>query len=309
MAQLQITLLGGFSVSYDGEALDDWGSSKAEELLCFLLLNRDRPHARELLASALWEHATTAQSKAYLRKALWNVQTTLKSRPGLAGLHVLSVTPGWIRCNPDVDLWLDVEALETAYRSAEALPGDDLNRSQVETLCKAAALYQGDLLQNLYQEWCLYERERFRHLYFSILDKLATYFETSGQYEASVSYAEKILYYDRAREYTHRQLMRVRCLAGDRTGAVRQYESCVRALQEDLDIDPSDSTVRLFEQIRTGHFSGAQAGTYQGERGPSIPPQDLISQLKAARDALAEAQARLTREVAVLEESLLRVKG
>jgi DNA-binding SARP family transcriptional activator len=215
------------------------------------------------------------------------------------------VSPDWIQCNPEIDLWLDVDAFEKSYRDTEAVPGDDLSSGQIETLREAVELYSGDLLENLYEEWCLYERERLQHLYFAMLDKLTTYHEAHRNFELAKSFAERILYHDRAREYTHRQLMRLRYLSGDRTGAIRQYESCSRALHEDLDIEASDATVRLYEQIRTDRLSADPAAT---SGLPATAPYEMISHLRTALNHLAEAQERVRKEISLLEESLLHVK-
>ncbi|NIN69138.1 MAG: hypothetical protein GTO63_31510, partial [Anaerolineae bacterium] len=81
---------------------------------------------------------------------------------------------------------------------------------------------------------CLYERERLQNMYLAILDKLVSYSEVQGAYEAGLGYGSRILSYDGARERTHRRLMRLYYLAGDRTAALRQYDSCVEALRREL---------------------------------------------------------------------------
>jgi hypothetical protein len=45
------------------------------ELFCYLLLHRNKPHPRELLATVFWPECTTVQSRKCLRQALWG--TTL----------------------------------------------------------------------------------------------------------------------------------------------------------------------------------------------------------------------------------------
>jgi hypothetical protein len=39
-------------------------------------------------------------------------------------------------------------------------------------------------------------------------------------------------------------------LMGDRTGALRQYQDCVAALMEELDVSPSQSTLALLNQVQ-----------------------------------------------------------
>jgi len=84
---LQFRLLGKFAVYYNHTALDSFNVQKVQELLCYLLVHRDRPHHREVLAELLWNNANTPYSKKYLRKTLWQLQTALiQSRRGIKRL-------------------------------------------------------------------------------------------------------------------------------------------------------------------------------------------------------------------------------
>ena len=105
--------------------------------------------------------------------------------------------------------------------------GGRLNDAVAASLREAASRYRGDLLQNSYASWCLVERERFRAMYLAILEKLMVNAEAAGNLGDGLWYGEQVLRHDRASERTHRRLMALRYLSGDRTGAMRQYESCV----------------------------------------------------------------------------------
>jgi DNA-binding SARP family transcriptional activator len=45
--------------------------------------------------------------------------------------------------------------------------------------------------------------------------------------------------------------MRLRYLAGDRTGAIRQFERCREALREEFGIAPGERTRLLYEQLKS----------------------------------------------------------
>jgi DNA-binding SARP family transcriptional activator len=101
-----------------------------------------------------------------------------------------------------------------------------------------------------------YERERLQSIYLAILDKLTGFCEAQQEYELGLTYGTRILRYDRAREQTYRQLMRLHVLAGDRSAALRQYDRCVAALQEELNVSPTPYTTALYEQIRANQLEG-----------------------------------------------------
>jgi len=202
------------------------------------------------LADLLWGNNSTTQSTGYLRKALWQLQSALDSQTEPINGRLLLVDPGWVQLNPEADLWLDVAVFEQAFSLVQGVPGKELDHQRVQTLRSAVDLYRGDLLEGWYQDWCLYERERLQQMYLIMLDKLMAFCEAHGDCEAGLVYGFLVLRHDRARERAHRRLMRLHYLTGDRTAALRQYERCVAALDEEFGVRPVKRTVTLCEQIR-----------------------------------------------------------
>src|SRR5262249_45023608 len=152
--------------------------------------------------------------------------------------------------NQAAELWFDVLLFEQAFALVQDVPGRQLVASSAQVLKTAEELYRGKLLEGWYSDWCLYERERLQHMYLAMLDKLMEYSEAHQEYETGQTYGMRALRYDRARERTHRRMMRLQYLAGDRTAALYQYERCAAALQEELGVQPAQSTVVLYEKIR-----------------------------------------------------------
>src|ERR1700675_5041594 len=96
--------------------------------------------------------------------------------------------------------------------------------------------------------------------------KLMSYCESHDQYENGLQHGARILACDRAREHTHWRLMRLQYLAGNRTGALRQYERCVAALREELGVKPAKRTTELYEQIRDDSVDES-FHTHAGQQG------------------------------------------
>jgi DNA-binding SARP family transcriptional activator len=254
METIRANLLGKFYMEDNSAVPINIQGRKVQELLCYLLVFRKRPHPRETLAVALWEDNSSEQSKCYLRRTLWQLQQTIDAKVE-RDCPLLMVEPDWIQVNPQAPLWLDVDVLESAYRQVKGVPGEELDQRSAQMLHEAAGLYCGPLLEGWYQTWCICERERLQHVYLIMLDKLMRYCEVQGDFEAGIAYGRQILRCDRAREYTHRQLMRLLYLARDRSGALRQYERCLNALREELDVDPTQRTQQLYREIRQDALS------------------------------------------------------
>jgi len=250
MTGLSIHLLGPLDIRHDDGGADAPASLKAQELLCYLLLHRDRPVPRTSLAALLWADHDAAHGLKQLRQALWHLQTAC-ARPDTEPCPLLETTPRSILLRSGSHLWLDVGEFEAVFARVRGPVAHQLEPADAELADQAITLYRGDLLEGFDFDWCIVEREWLRSAYLTMLDRLMGYCERHGEYELGIDYGERILRVDRAREYTHRRMMVLHALLGNRTGALRQYTRCAAALREELDVLPARSTTLLRDQIRT----------------------------------------------------------
>lgn len=313
MATLKIQLFGKFTVSCGGLELAGLDAGKAQELLCYLLVHRDRPHPRETLAGLLWGDASTERSKKYLRQALWHLQGVLDAG-GESSRAVLRAEHDWVQLDERAAVWLDVGDFERAFEAARGERGKELSEGSAVELRAAVQLYRGDLLEGWYQDWCLFERERLQNMYLLMLDKLMGYCEAREDYEAGQHFGGLILRHDRAREGAHRRLMRLHSRAGDRTAALRQYERCVAALRDELGVAPGRQTVALYREIRADDAGedapaapGADAADAQpGADGPPLSLSDVLGRLRQLQQVVSDAQRRIQQDIKSVEQALRR---
>jgi DNA-binding SARP family transcriptional activator len=299
----EISLFGRFQMRCEDQQTAAVCTPKVQELLCYLLLHHSRPIPREVLAGQLWEAASTTQSKKCLRQALWHLQSALNTTL-VIDQHFLEVEADWVQLNLVTSVTLDVFLFERAFLHVRNVPGQDMDQQSWRLLQNALQLYRGDLLEGWYQDWCLPERERLQSMYIMMLDKLMNYCEAHHEYDSGIAYGALILRCDSARERTHRQLMRLYCLAGDRTGALRQYERCVTALQHELGVSPAKSTMRLYEQIRNDRFDAAHLPLEQTPSASAAtvkPLSDIVLDLEQVQTALAQIQDQVQRNIQTIE--------
>jgi DNA-binding SARP family transcriptional activator len=304
MRTVKFFLFGKFYIEVDEHQIQKVESRKAEELLVYLLVHRDQPQSREHLADVLWGQIAPEQSKSYLRKALWQLQSKLEP---YCGQHMLLVNGEWLQVNPDYEFWLDIDVVEKAFKNTQGVRGNDLDEKQATDIQQAINTYQGDLLDGWYYDWCLYERERLQYLYLALLDKLMDYFATHEEYENGVMFGERILQYDPARERTHRRLMRLRFLAGDRTAALRQYQKCVAALKSELDVEPAERTRLLYEKIRTDKFGSSvqpnQVPKNNGQKKEETLNM-LFNRLGNLHKGLNQLQVQIAQDMELIQKTI-----
>jgi len=299
MLTLRVCLFGQFSAEVRGQPVPGFTSSKAQELFCYLLLHRERLHLREALAGLLWPETPPHQAKKYLRHTIWQLQVTLQMRGMENGARILKVEHDRVRLNPNGAVWVDVAEFEQSFAWARDGHADPPDAKAMRLLKEAVELYRGDLLEGWYQDWCLYERERLQCAYIKMLEKLLSLCEAQGEYETAASYGARILAVDRTHERTHQRLMRLYYLGGDRASALHQFEHCVKALAEEMDVKPSQSTLALCDQIRSDRLAPPAAAptpleTPAGARASLPRILGLVHQL---RTMLNHFQLDLEREL------------
>src|SRR5713226_2812834 len=306
---LSIQLFGKFCIRRDERVLDGFDARKVQELFCYLLLHRDHSLPREVLAGVLWPETTTIQSKKNLRQTLWQLQSALGSQNEPINDRMLLVEPEWVQLNSEADFWLDVVLFEKTFELVQKAISQELDTERAKALQGAAQLYQGPLLEGWYQDWCLYERERLQNMYLVMLDKLMSYCEVHREYETSLLYGMRIMCYDRARERTHRRLMRLYYLIGDRAEALRQYERCALALNEELGVNPSKSTMALYKQIQADQLDEPEPALAPANKDTSLgvsitPLLEILGHLKCLEESLTDLQNQVQYGIQKVEQVL-----
>lgn len=330
MSTVSISMFGRLTIQPEGDKGACSMPQKAQELLAYLVLHR-RAHPREKLATLLWQQCATERSKAYLRKALWQLREALEPEEEVEDDPLLRADGDWLKVHPQANLWVDVAEFESAFNDVCDCTMAEMTPAQVRALQDAATLYTGDLLENWYHEWCLRHRERLQDMFLRMLDRLTRCCERREVYDQGIQYGLRILRIDPARERAHRQLMRLRALAGDRTGALRQYERCAEVLEQELGVSPTTATRRLHEKILTDAFppsstrvpaTGAEAATGNGAEPEEIDGAESnapassfrhagldslragLERIRDLQNTLAEVQDQIRKEITAVESVL-----
>lgn len=141
---------------------------------------------------------------------------------------------------------MDVEAFETlAARTRHTrLPAD---------YQAALAIYAGDLLpDDSYEDWAIARRAGLKSLALEVFLELATVLVQRNDAESATDVLLRALELDAACEAAHSELMRIYSHVGQRHHALRQYEHMRKALQSEIDVEPSEASQALYDQVRTG---------------------------------------------------------
>lgn len=242
--RIDLHLLGSFHVTYRGAEVRGLDSPRIQELLAYLLLQRDTPQSRQQIAFDFWPESSDSQSRTNLRQLLYRLRQELPEAD-----RFLRVEGSTLQWRTHSLFQLDVASFEDALAQAGVAMQAGKRDAVVAGLKKAVDLYQGQLLPDCYSEWILPIRERLRQRYTGALGRLSAILEGESDYRQAIRYARRLLAQDDLLETNYRRLMRLQALSGNRAAAVRVYHNCVTLLERELGVAPGAETQQMYEQL------------------------------------------------------------
>ena len=241
MKKLVVRLLGGFRVELEGKPVYEFETDKARALLAYLVVEANRPHRREALASLLWPERPDSVARTNLRQALARVRRALSDYTLPPFLFVTSTD---VQFNTASDYTLDVAELE-AFASSPARMRQILPPTFCADFLDGFAMPDSEV----FGEWLLSSQEHYHRLAIETLDAHNAYFEGIGDYDQAVAAARLQLQAEPWLEEAHRRCMRALALAGRRDEALHQFELCRSALAAELGVNPAASTQALYADL------------------------------------------------------------
>lgn len=267
MTYLSLSLFGPFRVTIGDAPVTAFESDKVRALLAYLAIEI-QAHRRPGLAGLLWPDMPEHSARHNLNQVLFNLRRTIGDHS--AQPPYLLISRDTLQFNPVSDHTVDVVRFNTLLATCDTHAHPQLATCEAcaERLQQVAALYQGPFLHQffladsaVFEEWALLQREHLHRRALTALTQLANYHEGHADYVTAIRVCEQQLGLDPWREEAHLQLMRLLILSGERSAALTQYEICRRTLADELGVEPSVETKRLYEQIRSGALSEPRPGT------------------------------------------------
>jgi DNA-binding SARP family transcriptional activator len=101
-----------------------------------------------------------------------------------------------------------------------------------------AARFEEELLTDWYDDWVTVWRERWRQARLHALESMARGLARVGEFDAAVECALAAIVAEPLRESSHRVLIEVHLLEGNRSEALREYDALKGLLARELGLEP-----------------------------------------------------------------------
>jgi DNA-binding SARP family transcriptional activator/TolB-like protein len=235
---LQIGVLGPLIVRYGGRDLKL--PRKAQALLAYLAMQRGQPVSRGRLAYLLWPDHSEAQARHGVRNALFDIRRTVGE-----GIDRLLTADGQRVCLESSGIELDAAGFEDAAGS-----------DSLRVLSEAARTHRGEFLADLritaepFEQWVTEQRERVLNAASHLFRKLADRAAEARDFPLAIATARRLVELDRLSEASHRALIEIYARAGQRSMALKQYETCLDLLQREFGVEPEPETEALAAALK-----------------------------------------------------------
>ena len=234
--KLQIQLFGVPQLLWQGQPVTIPRSQ--HRALLYRLAATLTPVAREQLCFLFWPDTDDNTARRQLTQAVSHL------RRALPDPDLLQVTKEYV----------SLDAAKVAVDSA-AFTLLCSGREKALQQCKSAVeLYKGPFLDGIslpgcpeFEHWQFGERRRFEQDYLDSLLLLLNGAPGANSNAALIEYARRYLIVDELAEEIHRRLIELYVLAGDRSAALRQFESCRLILARELGVAPLPETRAAYE--------------------------------------------------------------
>jgi len=253
MKKIDIYFLGNYKILFNDENITTKFSKKALGLLCYLIMNSDKLHYREKLASMFWEDYKRESAYNNLRYTLWQIRKVIKQYTDeeiiiTKGKNVISISEDLI--SSDVKMYL-----EFIHQSNKA---DITLNEKKKSLISASKLYKGDFIENFYiydisdfNDWFFNEREFLQRLYFDVQLRLSDIYVKQKKIRAAIDELNTLINIDPLNEEVYYRVIKYQYMSGNRVAAVNTYKKLKRTLRNELNISPSSEIQELYNTIVT----------------------------------------------------------
>ena len=236
-AEIQISLLGGFSVAVAGKPIEEhWRLRKAKTLVKLLALAPGHWLTRDVVIEILWADAEPQAASNNLHQILHSIRRVM-------GAESIALDDDVVRLGPAGGVTVDVDLFERAVATAR-------RSNDVAALNEALALWAGPLLpEDQYADWAMGHRERLAETHDAVTTLLASRLSEQGEPEAALALLEPLASTRPLDEPLHRALIDTLAGLGRRWEAIEVYERLRTGLDEAYAVEPEPETKALYRRL------------------------------------------------------------
>ncbi len=253
VTDLTVSVLGHVDIFRDAAkplAADAWTTRRARDIFCYIATSKHRRVAKDVLIEAFWPGEDPQTVEKNFHPTISHIRKALNSRQSFKQ-NFLVFRDGAYQLNPELSYQIDSEQFERLISEAENAKREKDTKRLRENLEAAHALYRGEFMSGVYDDWAEERRHFYVEQFSRVLNALAKLSFSEKRWAAALTFANEILRDDAYREDVHRLVMKIYAGQAKPASVKKHFEGLQVLLRKDLGIEPAAETRRLFGELIT----------------------------------------------------------
>lgn len=247
---IQISMLGGFSLTYDGGTGIDYQNNRSSKLwlvLAYLLTYRNKQITQDELIEILWGDEEVDNPANTLKTMRHRLCSMLDGLGGMSGKDMIRYTHGVYAWNEEIDCVIDTDQFSTYCALGDKEEDPEQKLSYYLT---AIEYYGGDFLPKFSSEmWVMSAHAYYHAEYLRVVKKCLTLLKAAERNYEIITVCQKAVGIEPYDEELHRELILALVNTGAKQSALTHYEKVKEMFYHEFGINLSDDLVELYKQI------------------------------------------------------------
>ncbi len=229
-------------------APDAWTTKRARDIFCYIATSSYRRVEKDVLIDIFWRDEDLETIEKNFHPTISHIRKALNSRQAFKQKFIV-FRDGAYSLNPELVYSIDTEEFENAVAEAEKAKRGDNREVFRENLETAHALYRGEYMAGIYEDWAEERRHYYSEQFSRVLNGLAKLAFAEKKWSNALKFAGEILQIDPFREDAHRLIMKTYAAQGKQAKVKEQFETLQDYLKKELGVTPAPETRRVFQEL------------------------------------------------------------
>jgi LuxR family maltose regulon positive regulatory protein len=251
VVDLTLKLLGYVEIFRDPTrhfAPDAWTTRRARDIFCFVAASRHRRADKDVIIDTFWFDSELDAIEKNFHPTISHIRKALNSRQTFKQ-NFLVFRDGAYQLNPELSYSIDTEEFENHILGAEKAKRENDAASLRACLEAAHALYRGEFMAGVYDDWAEERRAYYSEQHLRILNGLAKLSFKEKSWVKALKFSNEILQVDPFREDVHRLIMKIFASQGKPAKIKEQFENLQNLLKKELGVSPAVETRKTFQEL------------------------------------------------------------
>ncbi len=247
--QLQINMLGGFSLQYNDKVID-YQSSRSHKLwliLEYLITFRDKEITQNELIELLWGDEFTENPANTLKTLLHRLRVMLEDLNFAPGKEMVMYNRGIYAWNPKLNYVVDTDQFMSLCELGDEADDEE---QKISYYLSALEYYKGDFLpMSALEPWAVPVNTYFHSEYLRVVHACVALLKERNRAHEIITVCQNAVKVDPYEEVLHYELIKAMLDTGAQQTALNHYEYVVDLFYSEFGINLSEQMTDLYKEL------------------------------------------------------------